>query len=110
LSTATEMRKYRNTPVVVDGQRFDSKKEKRRFDELILLQKAGRIQGLVRQPSFDLVVNGMKVARYIADHRYSENGNVVVEDCKSPATAKNSTYRLKKKLMKALYGIEIQEV
>ena len=41
--------KYRNRPVVTSDGRFDSQRELRRWGELKLLQKAGRITGLQRQ-------------------------------------------------------------
>jgi len=107
------MRKYRNVPVVVDGIRFDSKKESRRYSELKLLEKAGEIQALELQPSFKIDINEKRVCTYKADFEYMDlRGPVerVVEDVKSPPTRKNSTYRLKKKLVEAVYGIEIREI
>jgi hypothetical protein len=52
-----------------------------------------------------------KIGFYKADFRYEEvaTSAVVVEDVKSPVT-KTAVYRLKKKLVKALYGVEIIEV
>ena len=63
------------------------------------------------QPRYDLVVNAHKMGFYRADFRYEvvATSILIVEDVKSPAT-KTAVYCLKKKLMKALYGIEIVEV
>jgi hypothetical protein len=55
-------------------------------------------------------VNGQKLGFYRGDFRYRHNGVTVLEDVKSAFTAKIPVYRLKKKLVKALYGIDIVEV
>ena len=105
------VRKYRNIPTVVDGVSFDSRAEARRWGELRILERAGQIAGLTLQPSFALVVNGVKVCTYRGDFSYvAVNGPRVVEDVKSPATRANPVYRLKKKLLKACEGIDITEV
>jgi hypothetical protein len=56
-------------------------------------------------------MNGKQVAYYKADFRYWDfkEKRTVIEDVKSPATAKNPVYRLKKKLVEAQYGITITE-
>lgn len=97
--------KYRN--VKVDG--FDSKSERDRYHELTFLQRAEKISGLQKQVRFDFVHNGIKICSYIADFAYVENGQKVIEDRKSKITAKNPVYVIKKKLMKAFFGIEIRE-
>jgi hypothetical protein len=99
-------KKYRNVPVWVDGARFDSKKEAVRWHTLRLLQKAGRISGLERQQRYNLFVNGIKVAAYVADFVYWENNRRVVEDAKGYRTR---DYQIKKKLMLAVWGITIRE-
>lgn len=104
--------KYANTRVEIDGHAFDSKKEAKRYGELKLLQKAGKIGLLEMQVEFILLVNGDSVGSYVADFTYIDavTGEKVVEDVKSGATRKIAKYRLKKKLMKQIYGIEIKEV
>lgn len=108
--------KYHNRKTTHDGQTFDSQKEARRWAELRLLEKAGEITQLSRQTVFELVPNqienGKVVERkvtYKADFTYLENGHYVCEDVKSEAT-KTPVYRLKKKLMRYVHGIEIKEV
>jgi len=103
--------KYRNRKTLVDGIQFDSQKEADRYQELLWMQQARLIQDLELQPRYDLVVNTHKIGFYRADFRYEvvATSILVVEDVKSPAT-KTAVYRLKKKLVKALYGIEIIEV
>jgi hypothetical protein len=104
--------KYNNEKVEYDGHVFDSKKEYRRYRELLLLQKAFLIVGLRCQQEFRFDVEGQKVASYFADFTYRDvkTGQIVVEDVKSDATRKLPVYRLKKKLMKAIHKIEIKEV
>ena len=103
--------KYLNRKTIVDGITFDSAKEARRYGELKLLERAGQITGLEIQPSFRLVVNNCLICTYKADFRYTTDtphvrGLVVVEDVKG---MKTPVYRLKKKLMLAIHGVEIFE-
>jgi hypothetical protein len=103
-------RKYRNEPTTVDGQRFDSKKEAERYGQLRLMEQAGEISDLLVHPSFPLVVHGQSCGDYIADFGYIRDGQTVVEDVKSAATRKLPVYRLKARLVWALYGLRIREV
>jgi hypothetical protein len=103
--------KYRNKRSEYNGIGFDSRKEADRYQELLLLEKAGLIREIELQPRYDLIVNGHKLGFYKGDFRYEEvaTGRSITEDVKSPIT-KTAVYRLKKKLVKALYGIEIIEL
>lgn len=103
------MSKYRAVKTIVDGIRFDSKREAARWQELKLLERAGHIELLERQVKYPLVVCGVKIGTYIADAAYfdKQTGEHVTEDTKG---FKTRDYIIKKKLMKALYGIEIREV
>lgn len=100
--------KYNNQRVVLDGYTFDSQAEARRYRELCLLYDAGEITDLAVHPKYPLVVNGQVVANYLADFSYTvADGREVVEDVKGVRT---DVYRLKRKLVRALYGIDIVEV
>ena len=106
--------KYGNKKVIVDGIAFDSKKEANRWCELKLMEKAGIISDLERQVEYELIpsqrINGKVVERacaYIADFRYKQNGEVIVEDTKGFRTA---DYIVKRKLLLWRYGIRIKEV
>ena len=101
------MTKYRAIPTIVDGKRFASKREAKRYQDLKHLQNAGMIKYLECQPRFNLEVNGLKICDYIADFIYQCQGQTVVEDSKGFRTP---LYKLKKKLMRAVHGIEIVEV
>ena len=69
-----------------------------------MLEKAGVISALrfqvpfELQPSFKRDGKTIRAIVYVADAVYFENGEWIVEDTKSPATAAKESYRLKKKL------------
>jgi len=116
--------KYHNKPVSVDGVRFDSKAEARRWVELGLLVKAGHIWDLQRQVRFPLYVLQTRIGVYVADFVYTTTedgkaispvtgvwpgltGGAVVEDVKGVRTA---LYKWKAKHFAAQYGRPITEV
>lgn len=117
--------KYNAQPDTRGGIRFDSRAEARRYDELMLMLKAGKIRDLRLQPQFTLQEayttpdgNRIKATRYQADFSYERHNEDtpwllewerVVEDVKSKAT-KTRVYAIKKKLMLERFGIEITEV
>ena len=110
--------KYHNKKTVIDGIKFDSKREATRYVELMLLQKSGKITGLVMQQPFELAPavkfsderRKKPALRYIADFVYTcmETQKIVVEDVKSSATAALAEFRTKRHLMLALRGIEVK--
>jgi hypothetical protein len=126
--------KYYSKKISADGMIFDSKKEYKRWNELRMLEKSGRIRDLKRQVKFVLIPaqrepdtrgpkGGIKPGRllerevaYIADFTYVENlpfadeadtGVLVVEDTKGMRT---KDYIIKRKLMLYIHGIRIREV
>ena len=107
----TTRRKYRNQPVEIDGHKFASKAEARRYGELDLLARAGQITDLELQPKFVFELNGVRIGSYKADFRYwlPHSPLAIVEDVKSPAS-KTQAYQLRKRMMKAFHGIEVREV
>ena len=122
--------KYNAKKVSVDGIEFDSKKEARRYQELLLLQKAGEIYMLERQKVYELlpaqrepdtvgkrggVIKGKLLERaveYVADFVYTDkNGKTVVEDVKGfREGGAYAVFVLKRKLMLYRYGMKIIEV
>ena len=99
--------KFNAKKTEVDGIEFDSKAEAKRYTELKLLEKANVISDLRLQPKFDCVVNGKKICTYRADFDYYEADKYVCEDVKG---FKTPVYRLKKKLVEALYEVIIIEI
>lgn len=104
--------KYKNKKVAYDGLTFDSQKEWRRYVFLKQLVKENKINSLSTQVPFEIIVNKKNICKYISDFTYydSISGKLIVEDVKSEMTRKLSTYRLKKRLVEAIHGIEIIEV
>lgn len=97
----------------MDGIKFDSEKEAKRYGELKILSKIGEIGLLELQVPFLLIEENEteRKCEYIADFVYWDikTGEKIIEDVKSEATRKLSTYIMKRKLMKDKYGIEILE-
>lgn len=109
------VRKYRNKPVVVDGERFDSMHEAKRWQELKLLERAGKISLLERQVPYELAPS-VKLAgeararpaiRLVIDFRYfsAEEARIVIEDAKGYET---DVSRIKRHLMKSVHGIDVR--
>lgn len=100
------MNKYRNKKVIVDDYVFDSIQESRRYKELKLLLKAGKIKDLELQPRFLLQESFKKNGKtyrkvdYIADFKYIKNGKTIVEDVKGIQT---DVFKLKHKLFERKY-------
>ncbi len=113
---------------------FDSLKEAKRYDELMLLLKAGKIKDLRLQEQFtlqesyissagervraikytaDFTYDRLTTQQYVTDgggsHEYVDEWIHVVEDTKSKAT-KTPQYKLKKKLMQDKFNISISEI
>lgn len=119
--------KYNNKKIIRGGETFDSLKEYKRYLELCLLAKAGKIDDLKRQVRFTLIPEqrepdiigprgGVTKGRiiehkceYVADFVYNYNGKTVVEDTKSEAT-KTKDYIIKRKLMLWVHKIRIVEI
>jgi len=107
LATAGKSRsKYRNQRTSCGMHEHDSKREAIRCGELQLLEKAHQISGLRTQHRIGVDVQGHHICDYVADFIYQKNGQLVVEDVKSPATM-TPVFRLKAKLLKATSGIDI---
>lgn len=119
------MSKYHSRKITRDGEVFDSVKEYRRFCELSLLEKAGKITDLQRQVKYVLIPaqhetvwkpkkkiweRGKCIERecaYIADFVYRQDEEVIVEDTKG---FKTKDYIIKRKLMLWVHDIRIHEV
>lgn len=100
--------KYKAKKVTINGIEFDSKIESQRYLFLMEQQRKQNISDLLLQETFQIVINGEVICSYKADFSYiNKQGVRVVEDVKG---MKTPVYRLKKKMMKACYGIDIQEI
>lgn len=101
---AKRKHKFAAKKTIVDGIVFPSKKEARRYGELKLLERAGKIKDIKRQVPFKIVIT----TRYVADFVYVDcfDGAEIVEDVKGYKTRE---YLRKKKLMAEQHGITIRE-
>ena len=110
-------RKYGNKKVVLDGIKFDSRRDADRYAHLKVLERLGEISGLELQKKFVLVPAQRNKAgkvteraiTYRADFYYFDKrqGKWVVEDAKG---VKTDVYKMKKKLMRSVHGLNIVEV
>ena len=126
------MSKYAARKAVVDGIAFDSRKEARRYGELSLLLRAGKITDLELQKRYELIPaqyetferygkrgqrlkDGQRCVEksvvYVADFTYKQDGQTIVEDTKGyqRGTAYD-VFVIKRKLMLYIHGIKIREV
>lgn len=120
--------KYGNKKVVVNGLKFDSKKEAQRYSYLLMLKNAGIISDLELQKEFEIIPaqyetfarygkNGKRLkdgrrclerpVKYIADFVYRKDGELIVEDTKGMLTP---DYVIKRKALLYLKGIRISEI
>lgn len=98
--------KFNAIPVTTQEGRFDSTAEYERYLVLKLLERAGEITELTRQIPYSLDAGGIHISNYVADFVYKIKGATIVEDVKGVRTPE---YRLKRRLMKEILGIEILE-
>lgn len=107
--------KYHANRTTVDGISFMSKAEANRYSHLRLLEKAGQIHELTRQPRFDLHLNGARLGVVIFDFKYrtGKNSEWIIEDVKGyednkmPATLYS---RWKRRHFELEYGMSVQIV
>ena len=102
--------KYNAKKTQFMGYKFDSKWEAERYGQLYSMALAGIVKDLERQVKYEIIINDQKICRYIADFVYilvNEDGSEekIVEDAKGVQT---TDFIIKKKLMKAIYNINIK--
>jgi hypothetical protein len=107
--------KFGNQTVEQDGERFDSKWELQRWNELRLEEKCGLITDLRRQVEYPLYVrtpagDTVRIGCYVADASYLRAGHLVIEDTKSTVTRKHPLFRWKAAHLEAQYGVRLLEV
>ena len=107
--------KYNAQPQMVDGIRFDSKREAKRWAELKLLERAGEISNLKRQVPIKLegrdrplTTRTGRQMRLTVDFQYTDNrtGLTIFEDSKGVPTRDYEVRRA----VAAAQGIEVIEV
>ena len=85
------------------------KKEANRYGQLKIFERAGLITNLRLQVPFVIIAKSRygRAIKYVADFVYDEDGKMVVEDVKGYRT---DVYKLKKRLMAEVYGVEVKEI
>lgn len=124
------MSKYHSKKITLNGITYDSKKEAKRHQELLLLERAGAIQSLQTQVKYVLIpaqrepdkvgkrggtIKGKLIERecaYIADYTYTDlDGKIHVEDVKGyKSGSAYAIFTIKRKLMLYIHGIRIREI
>ena len=112
--------KFYAKKIITSEGKFDSIGEYKYYQQLLLLKKAielkDRIVAIERQVNFTFVVNDVTIGRYIADFVITfGDGRTEVHDFKNPYVVKGKgksspigqIFAYKKKLMKALFGIDL---
>ena len=95
--------KYHAVISEADGIKFRSKKEKKRYLELMILKKVGEVDYFLTQVPFRLPGN----TKYLLDFMvFWNNGKITYEDVKGMRTP---MFIMKKKQVEALYPIRIEE-
>lgn len=121
--------KYHNKKVVIDGIKFDSKREGDRYLVLKNAESQGIISDLKLQVKFELipairenVIKKLKTKEkveektiqlainYTADFTYLKDGVFVVEDCKISKYMIPKEYVIKEKIFRWKYGFPIKRV
>ena len=106
--------KYRNTKTKIDGINFDSQKEADYYSKLKLLERAKEIVKFERQVKMPIEINSIHIAYYVLDFKvYYPNGDIKHIDIKAKDKKTNKwittdVFKLKKKLIEAIYKIKIE--
>lgn len=106
--------KYRNQRIKIDGVTYDSKKEVKAMADLSWRQHLGEITDLKYHQRYRLEVRGVHVCDYEADFTFREHVPPVrfrVVDCKGyKRGAAWVMFQIKRKLMLACHGIEVEVI
>lgn len=99
--------KYGAKKTEVDGIIFDSRKEAARYEQLLSLQKEGKISELKLQPAYKITINDKLVCKVILDFEFLDHatGAYITEDVKG---RDNAVSKLKRKLVFAAHGVEVR--
>lgn len=112
--SSIKKKKYKNDFCVIDGIKFDSKKEANHYAKLLLLKKNKEIFDFDIQHKLDIAINGIHIAYYIVDFVVINNDktkdyfDVKAKDIQTGKWITTSTFQLKKKLVEAIYSIKIK--
>ena len=100
--------KYKSVKCEHFGVKFDSKRERDQYIKYIHQQSIGEILSIKLQPRFDIIINGKFCGFYKADFEIElPNKSIQIIDVKGMKTI---VYKLKKKIIEAMYNIKIIEL
>lgn len=108
--------KYNAKRVTQDGIHFDSKAERTRWNELLILERNGDIQYLRAHPRYTVWTGYNPDGKrekidYIPDFEYQEAGRLVTEDVKGGKVTQTAVFRMKAKMFRCAYpDIELRIV
>ena len=121
--------KYGNRKVTIEGINFDSEREAKRYLILKDYQNKGDISDLKMQVVYELIpaikelktvvlktktiqkeVTIQQAITYRCDFTYIKDEKLIVEDVKISPKMLPPEYKLKKKLLRYVHGIDIREV
>ena len=104
-----KVNKYNAKKVVIDGIMFDSKKEAARYNELKLMQKAKVIHRLEVHPKYPIKINDTKVCDVELDFSYQCYAeDRIIEHHEDVKGKDNPMSQLKRKMVEAYYGINVE--
>lgn len=110
------MNKFGAKKTIIGDLKFDSKKEADYYCKLVLLKNAKeeseRVIDIELQPRFDIIINDVNIGFYKADFKvkYADGKEKVIDVKGHKQGCAYQLFRLKKKLVEALYNIQIIEV
>jgi hypothetical protein len=108
--------KFNNVKMEIDGYIFDSKKEAEFYGSLKLKKQAGLIKDFQMQVKYDIVVNTIHIANYFLDFLVVNLDDSIDyidikgKDAKTNKFIKTGVFALKKKLVEAIYKINISMI
>jgi len=108
--------KFNNVKVDIDGHNFDSKKEAEFYGQLKIKKNAGLIKDFQMQVRYDIIVNSIMIGKYFLDFLIENNDGSIEyidikgKDSKTNKFIKTGVFALKKRLVEAIYGINISMV
>jgi hypothetical protein len=114
--TKSKSSKFNNVKVDIDGHTFDSKKEAEFYGQLKIKKNAGLIKDFQMQVRYDIIVNSIMIGKYFLDFLVENNDGSIEyidikgKDSKTNKFIKTGVFALKKRLVEAIYGINISMV
>jgi len=99
--------KFKNIRTVIDGISFPSKAEGAYYCMLKLRERAGEVSNVEMQKPYALTVNGFLVCTYRADFVFDDL-HEKRHRCVDVKGMQTPEFKIKKKLMWAVHGIDVE--